>query len=729
MPALDPVSSFSFVLLASVLSLSACVGRHSQGGSGPDTEGATLQTPPVAEQRAHVHVEHGVEREDPYYWLREKEDPDVIAYVEAENAYLRDATAHLEDERKALFDEMLARIQENDESVPYLHGGWQYYSRTEEGKPYRIYCRKGADGVEQVLVDVNALAEGHEYMALGHFKMSPDHNLIAYGTDTDGSEIYTLRFRDARTGETLSDEVKGAYYSLAWGNDNKTVFYTKLDEAHRPWQVWRHEIGTDQAEDALVFQEDDDRYFVGVGKTRSEQFLLISLGSAITSEYLVLDADNPTGDFRVFSPRHQGMEYSLTHHGDRFYVVTNDSDDTDGKHDKRAINFKLMSAPLDATDRSQWAEVIGHREEVLIKDVDAFTDHLVIHEREGGFPQLRVRQLSTGEEHVVSMPEPVYTLSGSSNPEFDTSTFRFGYGSLVTPNSVFDYDLNTRERTLMKESPVLGGYDRTLYASERVVAIADDGTEVPISIVYKKDIDKEGPRALWLTGYGSYGMSYDPSFSSTRLSLLDRGVSFAIAHIRGGGEMGRRWKEDGKFLNKTNTFTDFIDCAEHLVDAGYTASDRLVIQGGSAGGLLMGAVLNMRPDLFLAAIARVPFVDVVTTMLDESIPLTAIEWEEWGNPKDKTYFDYMLAYSPYDNVKAQDYPHLLVTSGLNDPRVQYWEPTKWVARLRTQATGSGQILLKTDMGAGHGGKSGRYGRLEEQAFLFAFALDKLGLVE
>ena len=729
MPVLDPIASISLFFLASVFSLSACVGRHAEGGASPEAGGVAQSSPPVADERAHVHTEHGVERSDPYYWLRDREDADVIAYVEAENAYLQGATAHLEGERKTLFDEMLARIQENDESVPYTHGGWQYYSRTEEGKPYRIYCRKGDDGVEQVLVDVNALAEGHEYMSLGHFEMSPDHNFVAFGTDTDGSEVYTLRFRDARTGELLADEVKGAYYSLAWGNDNKTVFYTTIDEAHRPWRVHRHTIGTDQSEDEVVFQEDDDRYFVSVSKTRSEQFLLISLGSAITSEYLVLDADTPTGAFRVFSPRQQGMEYSLTHHGDRFYIVTNDSDDADGKHDHRAINFKLMSAPLDATDRSQWIEVIPHREEVLIEDVDAFTDHLVIHEREGGFQQLRVRKLSSGDEHVISMPEPVYTLWGENNPEFDTHTFRFGYGSLITPDSVFDYDLNTRTRELKKEKPVLGGYDRTLYASERLTATADDGTPVPISIVYKKDIGSDGPRALWLTGYGSYGMSYDAHFSSSRLSLLDRGVSFAIAHIRGGGEMGRRWKEDGKFLSKKNTFTDFIDCAEHLVDQAYTASDRLVIQGGSAGGLLMGAVMNMRPELFHAVVARVPFVDVVTTMLDESIPLTAIEWEEWGNPADKAYFDYMLSYSPYDNVEAQDYPHLLVTSGLNDPRVQYWEPTKWVARLRATATGDGQVLLKTDMGAGHGGKSGRYGRLEEQAFLYAFALDTLGLVD
>ncbi len=677
-------------------------------------------TPPVAQKQPEVLVLHGDERVDDYFWMCDANDPNVIAYLEAENAYTRAMMQHTETLQTTLYDEMLARIKETDLSVPYRKGDYYYYSRTEEGKAYPIYCRKkgSLDAPAEVLLDQNKLAEGYEFLSLGLFQVSPTHQLLAYSVDTSGAEQYTIFFLDLTTFQLYPESLAETYYSFAWGNDNRSVFYTKVDSTNRPFQLWRHTLGSNPADDVLVYEEPDEAYFLSVGKTRSEAYILMSLGSKITSEVHYLDANNPTDSFQVIHPRSSGMEYKIEHHSDYFYIVTNDE----------AINFKLMKTPVASPSKQNWQTVIPHRDDVMLSGVSAFADHLVISERKAGLPILRVQKLSSDETYTITFPEPTYAIWEGNNPEFNTTTLRFNYTSLITPSSVFDYDMETHQRELKKETEVLG-YDRTQYQSEWIMATASDGTQIPISLVYKQGIQKDGKNPLLLTGYGSYGASYPASFSSNRLSLLDRGVVIAIAHIRGGGEMGRKWYEDGKFLNKENTFTDFIACAEHLITQKWTSSDRLAISGGSAGGLLMGAVLNMRPELFKLAIANVPFVDVVTTILDTSLPLSALEWEEWGNPNDKTYYDYMKFYSPYDNVKLQDYPHILITAGLNDSRVKYWEPAKWTAKLRELKTDNNILLLKTNMGAGHGGASGRYERLKETAFEYAFLLDRLGLLE
>jgi oligopeptidase B len=675
--------------------------------------------PPVATVRPHVTTIHGQTRVDEYHWLRERDNPEVIAYLEAENTYTERLTKHTRALQDALFLEMKARIKETDLEVPVKIDDYYYYTRTQEGKQYRIRCRKhqSLDAPEEVLLDENELAQGHDYFRIGAFRVSPNHELLAYSMDTAGHETYTIYVKDLKTGGLRLDEIPNTYYGLAWGNDNRTFFYTTLDAAKRPHKLFRHTLGADAKDDVLVHHETDERFFVGIDKTRSRQYILLSLGSQITDEVHFLNADEPSGAFAVIHPREQGMEYRVEHHGDDFYIVTNDS----------AINFRLMKAPVASPSKGNWSEVIPHRPGVKLDGVDAFKDHLAIYERDNGLRTLRIRHLPTGEEHSAEFPEPVYTYFASGNEEFDTSTLRFMYTSLVTPRSVYDYDMKTRQRVLMKRDEVLGGYDPSQYESERIFATAQDGTRVPISLVYRQGTARDGRNPLLLNGYGSYGAPSDPWFSSARLSLLDRGFIFAIAHIRGGGDMGRPWYEDGKLLHKKNTFTDFIACAEHLVAEGYTSSDRLGIMGGSAGGLLMGAVVNMRPDLFRACIAGVPFVDVINTMLDSSIPLTVIEYEEWGNPNDPAYFEYMLSYSPYDNVTAQAYPNMLITAGLNDPRVQYWEPAKWTARLRTTHSGDNVVLLKTNMGAGHGGASGRYDALKETAFEYAFLLDVLGV--
>jgi oligopeptidase B len=669
---------------------------------------------PIAIQRPVVHSLHGDERSDPYFWMRDRDDPGVLAYLDAENAYTEDMMRHTEPLQIAIYDEMLSRIQETDLSVPYRKGEYYYYSRTEEGKNYAIYCRKrgSLDATEEVLLDQNQLAEGQDYFALGVLQVSPNHNLLAYSIDTTGAELFSLHFLDLNTRQLYPETIPGTDYSFAWGNDSQTIFYTQVDEAHRPHQLFRHRLGSSIDEDGLIYHEPDESLYLGVGKTRSEAYFLMSLSSKITTEIHYLDANDPTGKFQVIRPRVTGVEYDVEHHTGSFYIATNEN----------AINFKLMRSPITAP--ADWQEVIPHREDVLLEGVSAFANHLVIYERQGGLSQIRIRQLATGAEHYMAFSEPTYEVYESANPEFDTSTLRYTYTSLTTPSSVFDYDLEARSQTLKKETPVLGGYDRSQYVSERLQAIAPDGTAVPLSLVYKKGITRNGTNPLYMTGYGAYGFSYPDSFSSTRLTLLDRGVVVAIAHIRGGSEMGRNWYEDGKFLHKKNTFTDFIACAESLIDQGWTSPQHLAISGGSAGGLLMGAVLNLRPDLFKAAIAHVPFVDVVTTILDTSLPLSMLEWEEWGNPNDKAFYDYMKSYSPYDNVVAQDYPALLITAGLNDPRVSYWEPAKWTAKLRSLKTDDRILLLKTNMGAGHGGASGRYEQLKETAFEFAFLLDQ-----
>ncbi|WP_315791753.1 S9 family peptidase [Fischerella sp. JS2] len=679
----------------------------------------TTVTPPVAEKRSHVLELHGDRRIDNYFWMRDHQDPKTIAYLKAENAYTQAMMQHTEAFQQQLYEEMLSRIKETDLSVPYRKDEYYYYSRTEEGKAYPIYCRqKGSlDASEEILLDQNELAQGHDFFSIGVLQVSPNHQILAYSVDTTGSERYTLFFLDLNTRQLYPESISDTYFSLAWANDNQTVFYTKLDDANRPFQLFRHTLATDVNQDILIYHEPDDIYYLAVGKTRSQAYILLSLGSKITSEVHYLDANHPTGNFQLFRPRTTGVEYDIDHHSDDFYIVTNE----------QAINFKLMKTPVNSPSKDNWQTVIPHREDVMLSGISLFANHLVIYERKDGLPTGRVQNLRSGEEHNITFPEPTYSFFEGSNPEFDTTTLRIHYTSLITPPSVFDYDMETNERELKKETEVLGGYDRTQYNSEKLMVPAPDGTQIPISIVYKKGIKKDGKNPLYLTGYGAYGANYPASFSSTRLTLLDRGIVFAIAHIRGGGEMGRKWYEDGKFLHKKNTFTDFIACAEYLISQGWTTSNALAISGGSAGGLLMGAVVNIRPDLFKVVVADVPFVDVVTTILDTSLPLSAMEQEEWGNPNDKVYYDYMKSYSPYDNVEAKDYPDMLITAGLNDARVKYWEPAKWTAKLRELKTDNNILLLKINMGAGHSGASGRYESLKELAFEYAFVLDRLGV--
>ena len=675
---------------------------------------------PKAAKRPQELVTHGDKRIDNYYWLQQ-DNPEVIDYLKAENSYTEARMQHTEQLQKSLYDEILSRIKETDLSVPYRLQDYYYYSRTEEGQAYSILCRKyqSLDADEEILLDENQLAADEEFFSLGVASISLDQQILAYSTDTTGAEQYTLFFLDLTTKKLYPETIADTYYSFAWGNDNRTVFYTKVDSTNRPYQLWRHTLGSDPSNDVLVYQEDNEAFYLSVGKTRSRAYILLDLSSKITSEVHYLDANNPSEEFRLFQPRQTGIEYSIDHHSNCFYIVTNEE----------AINFKLMSTPVEATDRVNWKTVIPHREDVMLEGIDVFAEHLVIYERQEGLPTARIQTSATGEITQLSFPEPTYSFYGGNNPEFNTTKFRYGYSSLTTPSSVFDRDLTTGETELKKETEVLGGYDRSLYKSERLMAIAPDGTEVPISLVYKQGIERDGSNPLWLNGYGSYGYSYPISFSSIRLSLLDRGIVYAIAHIRGGEEMGRKWYEEGKFLNKKNTFTDFIACAEHLIAEKWTNSDRLVISGGSAGGLLMGAVINERPDLFKAVVADVPFVDVLTTILDTSLPLTVLEWEEWGNPNDPQYYEYIKSYSPYDNVTAKEYPDLLITAGLNDSRVKYWEPAKWTSKLRELKTDDNLLLLKTNMSAGHGGASGRYEYLKEIAFEYAFVLDRLNLTD
>jgi len=617
--------------------------------------------------------------------------------------------------RESLYQEILGRIQETDVSAPVKRDHYFYYTRTEEGQAYSIQCRKhgSLEAPEEILLDANVLAHGQKYFRLGNFAVSPDHRLLAYSTDLEGDETYTIQVKNLETGELLPDRIANTYYTLEWANDNRTFFYTVLDERKRPYRAFRHELGT--ASDTLVYQEDDGRFEMALQKTRSRRFIFIEIASPLTSELRYLEADHPSGEFRVMLQRRQGVEYDASHGGRYFYVRTNDG----------AKNFRLMRTETGNPSAETWQEVIPARADVAIEGVDSFQEHLVIYERERGLEKIFVRHGEDGNVHYIEFPEPVYTVAATGNAEYKTNLLRFNYTSLVTPMSVFDYDVRTRERELKKRYEVRGGYDTSQYQSERIFAKAPDGVEVPISLVYRKDFERNGDAPLLLYGYGAYGHSIDPRFSSDRLSLLDRGLVFAIAHIRGGAEMGEEWHDHGKLLEKKNTFSDFIACAEHLIAEQYTASYRLAIMGGSAGGLLMGAVLNMRPELFHAAIAKVPFVDTLNTMLDPTLPLTMAEYEEWGNPEDKQYYDCIRSYSPYDNVAPREYPTMLVTAGLNDPRVSYWEPAKWVAKLRALKKDSNVLLLKTDMGSGHFGPSGRYEGIRETAFDYAFLLQAL----
>jgi oligopeptidase B len=673
--------------------------------------------PPIAAVKPKEITTHGQTRVDDFFWLREKSNPEVISYLEAENAYTEQVMAHTKALQERLFTEMKSRIKETDLSAPYQMGGYLYYYRTEEGQNYRIRCRKpaGADGAEEVLLDENLEAKDKQYFQLGDAKPSPDHSLYAYSTDTTGAEDYFIRIKELKSGKLLPDSLGPGAPGVVWAEDGKTLFYVTLDEAKRPYRLYRHTLGTDKSADVLVYEEPDDRFFLSISKSRSKKFLVLDLGSKVTSEVRICPADRPTGEFVVVEPRRQGVEYAIEHHGDRFFILTNDE----------AVNFRLIEAPVSSPGRSNWKEVIAHRPEVRLEDADAFANHLVVVERVRGLKQLRVRDLTTGGEHTISMPEQAYDVDLTSNYEFDTPLLRYEYQSPVTPRSVYDYDMARRSRELIKQQEV-PGYDASAYEVRREMAKAADGVEVPITIVFRKGFEQNGSRPVYLTGYGSYGIPYDPYFSSNIFSLLDRGYAFALAHIRGGGDLGRPWYDDGKLMKKKNSFTDFIACGEHLIKARYAHPKKLAVTGGSAGGLLMGAVMNMRPDLFAVVIAEVPFVDVMNTMLDETLPLTVTEYEEWGNPNEKASYDYMLSYSPYDNVERKTYPHLLVTAGLNDPRVSYWEPAKWVARLRATKTGDNRLLLKTNMGAGHGGASGRYERIREVALNLAFVIDLLG---
>ena len=682
--------------------------------------GDNLPRPPVAKKIPKTTQIHGETRVDDYFWLREKDNPAVIEYLKTENAYADAIMESTKGFREALYKEMLARIKETDMEVPYKQGDYFYYTRTEEGKQYPVFCRKkgSVEGAEEVTLDMNEMAKGHPFFSIGGYDVSDDGNLLAYSTDTTGFRQYELHVKDLRTGKILTDTAERVT-SVAWADDNKTVFYTQEDAVtKRSNKFLRHRLGINN--DELLYEEKDELYDIAAERTRSKEFILLVSRSKTTSEVQYVSASRPNDPLKVFLPRRENHEYYVDHLRDLFYVRTNDQ----GK------NFRLVTAPVNNPQKENWKEVIPHRQNVIIKNVDCFANHYVVLERENGFPKMQVTDLSNNQFHDIEFPEPVYMASPGHNAEFSTTAYRLNYQSFLTPRSVFDYDIKTRQRKLLKQQPVLGGYDAKQYQSERIHATALDGTKIPISIVYKKDLQRDGLRAMLLGGYGSYGAPSDVNFSSTRLSLLNRGVIFGIAHIRGGGELGKEWHDQGKMMSKKNTFTDFIACAEHLIKENYTSKDRLIITGGSAGGLLMGAAANMRPDLFKAVVSYVPFVDVVNTMLDSSLPLTVQEYLEWGNPKEKPAYDYMKSYSPYDNIEEKSYPTMLIRTALNDSQVMYWEPAKYVAKLRATKTDSNLLLFKIKLEpGGHGGASGRYDVLKDTAFDYGFILSQLGIVK
>ncbi|MCP3932223.1 MAG: S9 family peptidase [Bacteroidetes bacterium] len=688
---------------------------------------------PAAEKTPKELIAHGDTRIDDYYWMRlsdeqkKAENPDehtqkVLDFLNAENEYKEAKLSHTKDLQETIYNEIIGRIKQDDESVPYFKNDYWYYTRYEEGKEYPIYCRKkgSLESDEIILLNVNEMAEGHDYFNVGGFSVSKDNKILAFAEDTLSRRIYTVKFKNLETGEYLTDEIKGSNGGVAWANDNKTVFYTSKNEVTLlSEKILRHKLGQEQAVDALVYKEKDPSYYIGAYKSKSDEYIIIYNSSTLSSDYWILDANQPEGKFKNFSPREKVHEYGIDHFEDKFYIVTN----WDAK------NFRLMETSDKATEKSNWKEVIPHRTDVLLEGIEIFKNHLVIEERKNGLTELRIRNMITGDEHYLEFDEPAYVAYSSTNPEFDTDLLRFGYSSLTTPNTTYDYNMNTKEKELKKRQEVVGGHNPEEYTTERLYANARDGKKIPISLIYKKGIEKNGKSPLLLYGYGSYGATMDPSFRSSRLSLLDRGFTFAIAHIRGSQTLGREWYDDGKMFNKINTFNDFIDCSKYLLEQNYTNQDKLFAMGGSAGGLLMGAVVNMAPELYKGVVAAVPFVDVVTTMADASIPLTSNEWDEWGNPEIKEQYEYMKSYSPYDNVKKHDYPNMLVTTGLFDSQVQYWEPAKWVAKLREYKTGNNVLLMHTNMEAGHGGASGRFRRYKETAMEYAFFLDLAGMNE
>ncbi len=678
----------------------------------------TPARPPVAAERPYELQAHGESRVDHYYWLREKQNPEVIAYLEAENAYAGAVMAAAAGLEEKLYHEVVGRVQETDTSAPTFFKGWWLYTRTVEGLDYEIFCRRhgSMEALEEVMLDGNELAKDHAYFELGYVERSPDESLVAYASDLDGSELHELKFRELSTGRDRDDVVRGVYYGAAWSADSTTFFYVKPDKAMRPYQVWRHRLGAAPESDVLVFQEDDERFEVNVELTKSERHIIITSASHVTSEVRFLRSDEPEAEPELVEARRDGVEYSVDHQGDRFLILTNDG----------AVNFRLMAAPVASPGRSSWTELVPERPGVRLNFTDVHRGHVVFGQRSDGLQRLEVLNTQNGELHLVEQPDATYTAFPGSNPDYDSKVMRFFYTSLTAPWQAVDYDMDARDRTIVKEQPVRGGYNRDDYVTERLWATAPDGVRVPISIVYRKG-RAYGRSPLLLYGYGAYEQSNDPMFDSARLSLLDRGFAFAIAHVRGGGEMGREWYENGKLLKKRNSFDDFVACAEHLVAGGYTAPSCLAVRGRSAGGLLIGAVLNQRPDLFGCAIAQVPFVDALTTMLDDKLPLTVNEYDEWGNPQRREYYEYIRSYSPYDNVHRATYPAMLVTAGLNDPRVSYWEPAKWVARLRTANESDCPIVLKTQMGSGHMGPSGRYESWREEALVMAFVMTQFGI--
>ena len=674
--------------------------------------------PPVAKRIPERLEIHGHVRHDPYFWLKGRDDPEVLDYLRAENAYTEDAMAHTRELQEALFREITARIDPDDSSVPYRKDGYYHYHRFEPGKEYALHCRRkeSLEAPEEILFDGNELARGHKFFSLRFSDLSPDQTLAAYGVDTRGRRIYTVRFKDLGSGALLDDVLAEVTGNVAFAGDNRTVFYTRQHpDTLRSYRVFRHRLGTDSREDVLIYEEKDEAFHLRLSRTRSKKYLVVVSAHVLTTEYRILQASDPEGELQVLVPREHNHEYSARHHGDHFFILTN----------RGAPGFRLVKAPAQAPSFENWEEVIPHRERVILEDLEVFCDFLVLVERQEGLRRIRVIRWDGGGEHEISIDEPAYAVDLRDNYEPDTDVLRFGYSSLATPPSVYDYDMRSRERRLLKRDRVGGEFDPSRYVTERLFAEAKDGARIPLSLVYRRDLEARGEAPLVLYGYGAYGLIHDPGFSLETLSLLDRGFVFAIAHVRGSEILGRPWYDGGRLFQKKNSFTDYIASAEHLVEKGYGHPAKIAAVGASAGGLLVGAVLNLRPDLFRAAVTHVPFVDIVTTMLDDSLPLTTGEYEEWGDPRVKEYYDYMLSYSPYDNVEPREYPHILVTTGLNDSQVQYWEPAKWVAKLRAAKTGDARILLRTNMDAGHHGPSGRYRHHRETALDYAFLLDLL----
>ena len=680
---------------------------------------------PDAKVIPHVTEIHNLELNDDYFWMRlsdaqkeaktpDDQTQDVLDYLNAENDYKESALAPTKDFQSELFDEIVGRIVKDDESVPVFYRGYWYYSRYEEGKEYAFNCRKkdSLEDPEEILLDGPKLAEGHSYFAIGGSSISPNNNIIVYGIDTVSRRQYTLRFKDLTTGVVFEDEIPETTGGAVWANDNKTIFYTKKDPVTlRSYRILKHILGTDLSEDVVVYEETDDTFNIGVGKSKSERFIMIGANSTLSSETRYIDADKPNSEWTVIQERQDNHEYGVSHYGDHFYIQTN----------AEAKNFKLVKTSIETPSREHWVDVIPHRDDVLFEGTEIFEDFLVIEERKEGLTNIRVKSWDDSEDYYLEFNDPAYMAYVGTNPEFKSTTLRFGYTSLTTPNTTYEHSFDDKSRTQLKQQKVLGGdFDPANYASERIMVEARDGAQVPVSIVYRKGVKMDGSNPLLLYAYGSYGYSMDPGFSSTRLSLLDRGFVYAMAHIRGGSEMGRNWYEDGKLFKKMNTFNDFIDCGKHLVANNYTSPDHLYAMGGSAGGLLMGAVMNLEPELFNGIVAAVPFVDVINTMLDESIPLTTGEFDEWGNPKNKAYFDYMMSYSPYDNISKLNYPHTLITTGYWDSQVQYWEPAKWIAKLRDQKQDDNLLIMHCNMETGHGGASGRFARFKETAMEYAF---------